>query len=388
MRIAIVSVHADPLRDDRGLDIHVGQSAAALVRQGCEVTVYTRRTRPDVEAAVETPEGYAVVHIDAGPAEPVPKEGLMPYMGRFGERLGESWGIERPDVVHAHYWLSGLAALRAALPLEIPVVQSFHGIGAVERRHLGSADPNPRERVGVEREIAGTCDGIIAASEAEAADLAETGAPADKVAVVPGGVDLDRFCPVGPAAGRDGWSRILAPGNLMRRKGVDTAIVALQYLPATELVIAGGPEHGPPEDDAEARRLRWAAEEAGVSERVLMPGRTAHDAMPALYRASDAVVCTPWYEPSGTAALEAMACGVPVVASAVDCLKDLVDDGVTGRLLEEASPETVAAAVEPYLNDPALAERTGLAARAKACGRYSWEAVAAETVKAYEHALA
>ncbi|MCD0444730.1 glycosyltransferase [Glycomyces sp. A-F 0318] len=388
MRIAIVSVHADPLRDDGGLDIHVGQSAAALVRQGCEVTVYTRRDRPDLEAATETPQGYAVVHIDAGPAEPVPKEGLMPYMGRFGERLGESWGIERPDVVHAHYWLSGLAALRAALPLEIPVVQSFHGLGAAERRHLGSADPNPRERVGIEREIAGTCGGVIAACEAEAADLAEIGVAADKVTVVPGGVDLNLFCPVGPAAGRDGWTRLLVPGNLMRRKGADAAILALQHLPGTELIIAGGPEHGQAEDDAEARRLRWVAEEAGVSERVLMPGRAAHDAMPALYRASDAVVCTSWYEPSGAAALEAMACGVPVVAAAVGCLKDLVVDGVTGRLLDEASAEAVAAAVEPYLSDPALAERAGLAGRARACGRYSWESVAAETVKALERAVA
>jgi D-inositol-3-phosphate glycosyltransferase len=388
MRIAIVSVHADPLRDDGGLAIHVGQSAAALVRQGCEVTVYTRRDRPDVEAAVETPEGYAVVHIDAGPAEPVTKDGLMPYMGRFGERLGESWGIERPDVVHAHYWLSGLAALRAALPLEVPVVQSFHGLGAVERRHLGSADPSPRERVGIEREIANTCHGIIAACEAESADLAEAGAPTEKVAVVPGGVDLNRFCPVGPAAGRDGWTRILAPGDLTRRKGIDTAIAALQHLPSTELIVAGGPEQGTVEDDAEGRRLRWVAEEAGVSERVLMPGRAAHDAMPALYRASDVVVCTPWYEPSGTAALEAMACGVPVVASAVDCLKDLVVDGSTGRLLDEATPETVAAAVRSYLDDPALAEREGLAARARACGRYSWESVAAESVKALEHAVA
>ncbi|HEX2144573.1 MAG TPA: glycosyltransferase [Glycomyces sp.] len=389
MRIAMVSEHASPLaqmggEDAGGQNVHVAQLAAALVRQGHEVTVYTRRDRPDIEAIVLAPEGYMVMHVDAGPAERVPKDELPPYMGRFAERLGETWGIERPDVVHAHFWMSGLAALRAAQRLGVPVVQTYHALGTVKLRHQGAADTSPPERIGVEREIGAACAGIIATCEDEVAELSAMGIPEGKAAVVPCGVDLDHFCPVGPTAGRDGSPRILSAGRLVRRKGVDTAIAALKDLRDVELVIAGGPAEGPVEHDPEAARLRWVAEECGVSDRVLMPGKVLHEAMPALYRAVDVVVCTPWYEPFGMVPLEAMACGVPVVATAVGGMKDTVEDGVTGTLVHEHDPSAVATAVRAYLNDKGLRERTGLAGRARACAHYSWDTIAAETLKVYE----
>jgi D-inositol-3-phosphate glycosyltransferase len=389
MRIALVSEHASPLaemggEDAGGRNLHVDQLAAALVRRGHEVTVYTRRDRPDIESVVLAGTGYAVVHVDAGPPEPLPKDLLPPYMRRFAHRLGETWGIERPDVVHAHFWMSGKASLRAARHLGVPVVQTFHGLGTVKRRHQGSADTSPPERIGVEHEVAADCDGIIATSTDEAAELAAMGVPAEKTEVIPCGVDLDRCCPVGPAAGRDGRPRLLAAGRLLRRKGIDAAIAALTDLPGAELVIAGGPAEGPVDSDPEAARLRWVAHECGVSDRVLMPGKVAHDAMPALYRSADVVVCTPWYEPFGMVPLEAMACGVPVVASAVGGMKDTVEDGVTGTLVRDHGPAAVAAAIRPYLVDEALRERTGLAGRARACARYSWDSIAAETAKAYE----
>jgi glycosyltransferase involved in cell wall biosynthesis len=393
MRIAMVSEHASPLaemggEDAGGQNVHVAQLAAALVRQGHEVTVFTRRDRPDIEAVVLADEGYAVVHVDAGPAERIPKDHLPPYMGRFAKRLGETWGIEPPDVVHAHFWMSGLASLRAAQPLGVPVVQTFHALGTVKRRHQGAADTSPPERIGVEREIAGACAKIIATCADEVDELAAMGVPQEKSVVVPCGVDLNHFCPVGPAAGRDGLPRLLAAGRLVRRKGIDTVIAALRELPEAELVIAGGPADGPVESDPEGARLRWVAQECGVSDRVLMPGKVIHDAMPALYRATDVVVCTPWYEPFGIVPLEAMACGVPVVATAVGGMKDTVEDGVTGTLIDEHDPAAVAAAVRPYLYDPALRERTGLAGRARACARYSWEAIGAETLKVYEEVAA
>jgi len=389
MRIAMVSEHANPLaemggEDAGGQNVHVAELAGALVRQGHEVTVYSRRDRPDVEAVVFAEAGYAVVHVDAGPAERTPKDRLPPYMGRFAKRLGETWGIERPDVVHAHFWMSGLASLRAAQPLHVPVVQTFHALGTVKRRHQGAADTSPPERVGVEREIAAACAGIIATCEDEVAELAAMGVQEGKAAVVPCGVDLDRFCPVGPAAGRDGMLRLLAAGRLVRRKGIDTVIAALRELRDVELVIAGGPAEGPVESDPEGARLRWVAEECGVSDRVLMPGRVLHDAMPALYRATDVAVCTPWYEPFGMVPLEAMSCGVPVVATAVGGMKDTVQDGVTGTLVHEHDPSTVAAAIRPYLQDKSLRERTGLAGRARMCARYSWDTIAAETLQVYE----
>lgn len=388
----MVSEHASPLaemggEDVGGQNVHVANLAAALVRQGHEVTVYTRRDRPDIEALVTVPEGYAVAHVDAGPAERIPKDRLPPHLGRFAERLGETWGLERPDVVHAHHWRSGLSALRAAQPLDVPVVQTFHVLGSVERRHLGGADTSPRERIGVEREIAGACAAIVATCEDEAVELAAMGVQEGKAAVIPCGVDLDRFCPVGPAAVHDGRPRLLAAGTLLRRKGFDTVIAALRELGDVELVIAGGPADGPVESDQEAARLRWVAEECGVSNRVLMPGRIPHEAMPALYRASEVVVSTPWYEPFGMVPLEAMACGVPVVATAVGGMKETVDDGVTGTLVDDHHPTAVAAALRSYLGDKGLREATGLAGRARACARYSWDAIAAQTLRVYETAV-
>lgn len=385
----MVSEHASPLaemggEDVGGQNVHVASLAAALVRQGHEVTVYTRRERPDVEALMIATEGYAVVHIDAGPAERISKDRLPHYMGRFAKRLGETWGIERPDVVHAHFWMSGLASLRAAQPLDVPVVQTFHLLGSVERRHLGPADTSPPERIRVEREVAAACAAIIATCEDEVAELAAIGVPDGKAAVVSCGVDLDRFCPVGPAVGRNGQPRLLAVGRLLRRKGFDAVIAALRDLRDVELVIAGGPAEGPVESDREAARLRWVAEECGVSDRVLMLGRVLHEAMPALYRASEVAVCTPWYEPFGIVPLEAMACGIPVVATAVGGMRETVEDGVTGTLVDGHDPEAIAAAVRPYLFDAGRREAAGLAGRARACARYSWDAIAAETLKVYE----
>ncbi len=389
MKIALVSEHASPLagmggEDAGGQNVHVAQLAAGLTRQGHEVSVYTRRDRPDLPEYVVSPDGYEVVHVDAGPAERVPKDRLLPHMGSFGQRLGALWDAEPPDIAHAHFWMSGLAALQAADARDLPVVQTYHALGTVKRRHQGSADTSPPDRLGIEREIGARCAGVIATCREEVGELAEMGVPEDRVAVIPCGVDLVHFHPIGPSEVRGERHRIVAAGRLVPRKGLDTAVKALEDLPDTELVIAGGPAEGPVEDDPEARRLRRVAEESGVADRVLMPGLVSHEAMPAQLRSADAVVCTPWYEPFGIVPLEAMACGVPVVAAAVGGMCDSIEDGLTGTLVPDASPESVAEAVLPYLKDPELLRRTGQAGRSRACALYSWDAIAAETIKAYE----
>lgn len=389
MKIALVSEHAGPLaatsgEDVSGQSVHVAQLAAGLTRQGHEVSVYTRRDRPELPEYVASPDGYEVVHIEAGPAERVPRDRLLPYTEAFARRLGALWDAEPPDIAHAHSWGSGLASLQAAAARDLPVVQTYHALGTVERRHRGHADTSPPERLGAEREIGARCAGVIATCRDEAAELAEMDVAEDKVTVIPCGVDLVHFNPVGPAEVRGARHRIVTAGRLVPRKGLDTVIKALEDLPGAELLIAAGPAEGPVEEDPEARRLRRTAEKAGVSDRVLMPGLVSYEAMPAQLRAADAVVCTPWYEPFGIVPLEAMACGVPVVAAAVGGMRDSIEDGLTGTLVPEVSPESVAEAVRPYLEDSELRRRTGQAGRARACALYSWDAIAAETIKAYE----
>src|SRR5690606_22784102 len=167
MKIAMVSEHASPLAllggvDAGGQNVHVAELAAALSRQGHDVVVYTRRDDPRAPERVTTDQGYRVVHVPPGPARVLPKDELLPHMDAFGDFLRARWRAERPDVVHAHFWMSGLAALAAARPADIPVVQTFHALGVVKHRYQGADDTSPPERIELEQRIAQQADRIIA----------------------------------------------------------------------------------------------------------------------------------------------------------------------------------------------------------------------------------
>ncbi|RSN24017.1 glycosyl transferase [Streptomyces sp. WAC 05977] len=388
MRIAMVSEHASPLAalggvDAGGQNVHVAELSAALSRQGHDVTVYTRRENRRVAATVETPDGYRVVHVPAGPARKLPKDELLPHMGEFGRVLRSRWAKDRPDVVHAHFWMSGLASILAAKDLGIPVTQTFHALGVVKRRYQGKKDTSPPERIRLERMIAKQADRVIATCSDEVFELVRMGLPRSRASVVPCGVDLTEFTPDGETAPRTARHRIVSVGRLVPRKGFDLAIAALPSLPDTELVIAGGPDSGPLAGAPEVRRLQAIADRAGVADRVRLPGLVSRKNMPALLRSADAVVCTPWYEPFGIVPLEAMACGVPVVATAVGGLTDTVVDGVTGLLVPPRSPKDLAGALRRLLGDASTRESFGIAGTDRVRARYSWDRVAADTLRAY-----
>ncbi|WP_134662337.1 MULTISPECIES: glycosyltransferase [unclassified Amycolatopsis] len=392
MRISMVSEHASPLaalgeEDAGGQNVHVADLSTALVRGGHEVTVYTRRDDPDAPATVETPAGYRVVHVPAGPARRLPKDELLPHMGEFGSWLRDRWTEEPPDVAHAHFWMSGVATVLAAREAGVPTVQTFHALGVVKRRHQGDADTSPPDRMRLERMVGKQVDRIVATCSDEVFELARQGVPRQRISVVPCGVDLDRFGVGGPVVPRTAPKRLVSVGRLVPRKGFDLAIAALPRVPETELVIAGGPASGALSRDPEARRLRRLAERLGVADRVQLAGQVSRAEMPALLRSADAVLCTPWYEPFGIVPLEAMACGVPVVAAAVGGLTDTVVDGITGRLVPPRDPARLAARLRALLDEPAELEALGTAGQERVRARYSWDRIAAETVRAYERAM-
>ncbi|MFD0484486.1 glycosyltransferase [Kineococcus sp. GCM10028916] len=402
MRIAMVSEHASPLAvlggvDAGGQNVHVAALAGALADRGHEVVVHTRRDDPGLPRRVELRPGVVVVHVDAGPAEPVAKDDLPPFMPRFSEELLRAWRRERPDVVHAHFWMSGTAALPAARALGVPVVQTFHALGSVKRRYQGAEDTSPPQRVAVERDLARDVDLVLATCRDEVAELRAAGAVPRRVQVVPCGVDVERFAagggdPVGPR--RPGCrTRLLSVGRLVPRKGVEAAVRALELLPDAELVVAGGPAAHDLDGDHEAVRLQKVAVELGLADRLRMLGRVSPDDLPGLLVSSDVLLATPWYEPFGIAVLEAMAAGLPVVATAVGGMLDTVRDGVTGRLVPcdargQVDPVDLAGTVRSVLEDRATAERMGLAGRRAARERYDWRRVAAATESAYELLLA
>ncbi|MEW6637540.1 MAG: glycosyltransferase [Actinomycetota bacterium] len=389
MRVAMVSEHASPLAalggvDAGGQNVHVASLAAAMGARGVEVVVYTRRENPSEPRRVRLAPRVVVEHVDAGPPEPVPKDELLPYMDAFAAELRRSWRQWRPDVVHAHFWMSGRAALAAARPFGIPVAQTFHALGVVKRRHQGEKDTSPPERLAAEKEIAASADRIIATCSDEVFELLRLGTDRRRISVVPCGVDLDLFTPEGPAKEKTpGMHRLVVVSRLVERKGVGNVVCALPGVPGTELLVAGGPEAPGLESDPEARRLKRLALALGVEDRVRLLGRVGREAVPPLLRSADVVVCVPWYEPFGIVPLEAMACGVPVVVSAVGGLVDSVVDGVTGVHVPPRRPERLAEALRGLLSDPERRAALGAAGVRRARGRYGWDRIAGATLEVY-----
>jgi glycosyltransferase involved in cell wall biosynthesis len=388
MRIAMVSEHADPTAalggaDAGGQNVHVAALARALAARDHTVTVYTRLAAPDAETIVSLAPGVQVHRLPAGPAAALPKDELLPHMEEFGAGLGREWARRPPDIVHAHFWMSGLASLQGAAGLPVPVTQTFHALGSVKARYQGVKDTSPAERIDAERRIGLACDQVIATCQDEVGELGRLGIPAGKVSAVPCGVDTGAFWPCGAAAPRSSLGRLLTLGRLVERKGNDTAISALPRLPDVELVVAGGPERDRLSEDAEYRRLRDLAVSRGVADRVIFTGAVPRTQVPALIRSADVVVCTPWYEPFGITPLEAMACGVPVVASAVGGLTDSIVHGTTGLLIPARDPGALAAAAGVLLGDPALREALGKAGARRTRRWYSWPRVAAQTESVY-----
>lgn len=357
------------------LSRHLGELCGALSRGGHDVTVYTRRDNPDVLPTVRTPAGFRVVNVDAGPARPVPPNVLLQHHPEFSRHLRREWSEQRPDVVHAYFWPSGLAALHARDSLtSLPVAQTF----GIPHGH----------RVRHERRLARDVDLVAATGSHQVSELAQIGAPRSRISVVPHGVDADRFSPDGPRAPKSQRYRLVASGRLDPRDGFDVAIAALRHLPDTELILIGGPVEDVLDRHPEAERLRCAAERLGVDDRVLLTGEISRSVLPALLRSADAVLCTPREEPSGDVTLEAMACGVPVVAAAVGGLTDAVVDGVTGAVVPPLDPPAVAEAVESLLADRDRAECYGHAGRQRVRKRYTWDRVATDALRAYRRVLA
>jgi D-inositol-3-phosphate glycosyltransferase len=387
MRIAMISEHASPLaalggEDAGGQNTHVAELSAALARRGHDVRVYTRRDDPTLPTTVDTGDGYIVVHVPVGPDEPISKDALLPYMPGFARWLIGRWRDDEwaPDVVHAHFWMSGLAGLDAARAIGVPVVQTFHALGTVKRRHQGDQDTSPPGRLRCERALGRSVNRVIAQCRDEVEELRRMGVPRSRITIVPSGVDCSVFSPNGPAVPRQpGSRRLLAVGRLVERKGLRDAIDALHEVPDAELLIVGGS----PGADPAATRLREHVERAGLADRVRLVGAVPRAEMPKWYRSADLLVTAPWYEPFGLTALEAMACGVPVVATAVGGLTDTVEAGVTGDLVPPRDPGALGVALRKLLDDDARRAEYAEAAVERVREHYPWHSTAAKLETIY-----
>jgi glycosyltransferase involved in cell wall biosynthesis len=382
MKIAMISANASPLAaasGPAGQEVHVAELARVLGGQGHQVTVYTHKSEPAARDRVRLSAGVTVEHIPAGPARPLSAQEIAAHSPEFGRHLADRLAADRPDVIHAHSWTSGLAAIaaRQADPSEqeIPIVQSMYGLA---RR------PGPRRRL--ETALARTAAVVTTGGTTDADALILNGVPRQVIRVVPQGVDVDKFRPDGPAYARSEAPRLLAPS--LSTHAVATATAALAWIPDAELVVAGGPPREELEHDPEVHRLRSLAKQAGVHDRVTFLGQVVRKDMPRLLRSADIVVCAPPDGPADRTPLEAMACGVPVVTTPECGQAEMVIDRVTGVHVPPGRPADLARRVRELLDDSTTRTAYGIAAADRARSRYSWERIGREMVRVYEQVTA
>ncbi len=395
-RLAVISVHGCPYiqageKDAGGMNIYVLETAKRLAARGLQVDVFTRRHDPKDEQVTELAPGARVVHLDAGPASPA-KEGVYDLLPEFCQRLSaftSEEGIEY-DIVSSHYWLSGLVGLHLQRVWGVPHVTSFHTLAEIKRRARPGEKEAP-ERADREGEVARGSDLVIAWTPHEKDAIVNYyGADADNVAVIPPGVDTDRFRPLDQAEcrrklGIGGERVLLYVGRLERLKGVDILLRAMQQLehPAgVKLLIVGGNM-----GSHEMTRLKGIAREMGIEKKVQFLGSAPHSELPVYYNAADVCVLPSYYESFGLAALEASACGKPVVASRVGGLPSVVLDGRTGYLIAWRCPGPFVERLDLLLTNDHLRRQMGAAAREHA-ETLTWDATADRLLGAFDGAVA
>jgi D-inositol-3-phosphate glycosyltransferase len=383
MRIALI-VAGNPLASATDLSSQPAQLARALAGQGHRVTIYARKDGTTARTGV-LGRGVSVEFITAGPARPLAPEQAARHMPELAAELVGRWVVRRPDVVHAFGWVAGLAALGAVRELDIPVVQTFGSLAAAESRLPGSNVLASRLRL--ETLIGRKAAVVLASSADEAGDLAKMGVPRPAIRVVPCGVDTGTFSPDGDKAERGRPVRLVAVTGAGHTAGLATILRVTAQLPEAELVIAGGPGGRHVPRTGPFRELAQLATELGIRNRVKFAGELAPAALAALLRSADVAVSATGYEPSGLGAIQAMACGVPVIASAVGGQADAVIDGTTGLLVASQQPGMLLSRLRKLLATPALLRGYGIAAADRAKSRYCWERIAMETIAAYERSI-
>ena len=383
-RLAVLSMHTSPRAqpgtgDGGGMNVYVRELCSALARSGVECDAYTRAWSPELAAVVAVEPGFRVHHVAAGPLGPVPKEELVGLVPEFTDgvlaRMGRGYGA---DAVHANYWLSGMAGHTIKHELDLPLVSTFHTLARVK----AEGDPDPVGRGLAEQAVMACSDAVLASCSVEATQIAAFyDVDPARIEVVPPGVDHAFFSPghrpqARRALGLPGGPMLLFVGRIQALKGVDVAVRALGFLadvPDAFLVVVGGPSGA--DGGAEVARVHDLVAELGLSSRVVFVDPQPHELLSTYYRAADVCLVPSRSESFGLVALEASACGTPVVAASVGGLRTLVDHGHTGFLVDDRDPAAFAARARAVLADPERASRMSDAAARRARG-YSWSAAA------------
>lgn len=403
----MLSYHTCPLatlggKDTGGMNVYVRDLTRYLGQRGVQVDVFTRSQDEHVPHVLhDLGYGNRVVHVPAGPESPVSKLELTRYLPQFVQGVcdfADAKGLKY-DLIHSHYWMSGIAARDLKAAWNVPVVHMFHTLGLMKQRVART--PGEAEgdyRLEGEREVLQLADRIVAATPAELAQLQWLyHADTRKVVIIPPGVDISRFYPIPPDEAKEVIGvppcdkTLLFVGRIEPLKGVDTLIKAIALMQAKQVyvclvVIGGDVDSDIDSQNDEMERLKAMREEAGLRDLVTFLGKRSQDTLPYYYSAAEAVVVPSHYESFGMVALEAMACGTPVVASQVGGLAFLVRDGVTGYTVPVDEPQALADRLTLLMQDETLRRKMGRQALQEA-RQYAWENIAARIIELYQQVL-
>lgn len=367
------------------MNVYVRELVSALAQAGVECRVYVRRWADDLPERVAVEPGFEVVHVPAGPAE-LAKEDLPLHVEEYAELVAKDMEDFQPDVIHANYWLSGVAGRLLKQRFQLPLLTTFHTLARVK---AVSGDREPESRARAEAEVMSCADAVLANATAEAEQLVEYyDADPSRIEIVPPGVDHALFSPGNQAGAR--WALrttddplLVFIGRIQPLKGVDVAVEALALTARKDarLWIVGGASGQGGGDEVD--RIRSLIDDRGLAERVQFIPAQPHHLLSTYYRAADLCLVPSRSESFGLVALEAAACGVPTVASAVGGLLTLVDHGHTGYLVDGRDPADYAARIDTILGDPVLARRLSVSAAARA-RTYTWSTSASRLRRLYD----
>ena len=409
LRIAMISYHTCPLatlggKDTGGMNVYVRDLTRQLGQMGIHVDVFTRSQDDHVPHVLhELGYGNRVVHVPAGPEHPVSKEELASYIPEFVEGI-KAFACEKKikyDIIHSHYWMSGIAAGSLSDAWGgTPIVHMFHTLGEMKNRIAQSeAEREGEYRIDGEKQVLRRADRVVVATVAELTQLRFLYKANGNMVVIPPGVDVSHFYPI-PAdeaklyVGLKPEDRmVLFVGRIEPLKGVDTLIQAMSCLQLKETkrpvhlaIIGGDPGASPEEMTAEMARLQKLCDDLGLDQSVVFLGQRDQDKLPYYYSAAEVVVMPSHYESFGMVALEAMACGTPVIASEVGGLAYLVRDGETGFTIPDQEPEELCDKISWLLNDQEL-HKTMSARAVEYAQDYAWDKIAKQILEVYEGLL-
>ena len=411
MNIAMISYHTCPLailggKDTGGMNVYVRELTRYLGRRGIHVDVFTRSQDEHVPQVLhDLGYGNRVVHIASGPEYPLPKKELAGYLPGFVEgikRFSSEKGIHY-DLLHSNYWMSGIAAEKLKEAWGSPVVHMFHTLGLMKNRVAQSPEEMEGDyRIDGEKHVIDIADRIVAATMAEQSQLQFLyHANKDRIAIIPPGVDISHFYPIPADEAKcaigvpDTDRMLLFVGRIEPLKGVDTLIRAIARMrqagvtfehPHYLAVIGGDPNASTQDMNSEMARLQDLSRELGLEDLVLFLGKREQSSLPYYYSAAEVLIMPSHYESFGMVALEAMACGTPVVASQVGGLAFLIQDGVTGYVVPGGDPVALSERLTELISQPALRQKLGDQAFAYARD-YAWENIAARIIDLYNEVL-